>query len=821
MASGGERCGPARPAGVASRRRSRRGEAPTAARVLALWLCVTAGAGLALAANEGLSPLTTAGDLVQAPVADRAVLVRIGQAVRQAVDDLGRDANADGGPRQRLLAIQRAYLAPLRDCLRQEDPEIRLRAQDLLESVLFESRMARIMAGLEPDQREKLREFRAAQPRLTAQMFSADWSRRLWALRQIGRLKDPEGLAEPLVILSLRHPWPELVGAAVTLAGKGAYRSAAMVDALLDVASVSQQEVYQGYRGYQRMPAHLAALGALQAINSPRAAPRLAAMLIHNHSYDLARNLAIAEALAATSDKRVVPPLMKALKPSGQYMGWGAGETTGSSSNVDFCFHALLRLTGQSGSAYKFLQVEYYDSSYVGFRNDKDRQEAYRNMAQWWVQHEGKGPYAGLEPLEISADGQDVGSRVATGAATMPSAAATRMATDGGAVAAAAKADAKPNNTRASAAAAEPNLGELLPEVSATVRQLMAGFGGSNSRLRGQAERSLLEVHQAYLDAMIQLPQGSDGNLPRRAIDALGDAVAEAGVAAAFCKLSADEQGRLEVLEAQHPRMVTDLFSLSWQKRVSAVGAIGSLDDPNALAEPLLVLALRDSLPQITVAAAAVAARGKYRSPAVTDAMMQILLNTSLQEWNYVDFNNMGDGNITDSMSPHLAVLTAMRKMASPQVAPVLLALEQRGMSMNVQRDAAFARVLIATGEKRMIPLLLERLDNVQVQGTWSTGKTIVTVAPSDVPLMILVCLTGQDPAAYAFTYWPSGPGRSSNAMFGFKDDKDRKDAIAKFRDWWAQNRDSAEYRALEPLIIPALPERSPDDENGQEVYEE
>lgn len=150
---------------------------------------------------------------------------------------------------------------------------------------------------------------------------------------------------------------------------------------------------------------------------------------------------------------------------------------------------------------------------------------------------------------------------------------------------------------------------------------------------------------------------------------------------------------------------------------------------------------------------------------------------------------------------PHMAVLEALSAIKSPRTAPVLLdVIRKKHPSRYIEH--ALADAFVATGELRAIPLLIDQLKNTRSSGRWSSGSTTITMASCDLPLMILVKLTRQTTSSYGFAYFDQRH-HNSDLMFGFSDDKARKAAVSKFRQWWEKHKDDEKYKDLKPLALP------------------
>lgn len=692
--------------------------------------------------------------------------------------------------REELLHLQGAILEALAPYADDADLEVRLRIADVLEEMALQTRITRMLASLPVEGRDPLLRFRQAQPALFAQVLSSDWERRAQAIRKLTRKTDPKRLAEPLVVLCLRHHSSELVAEAATAAARCDYRSDAVVDALCQaiVRFRDDQDISYRYGRPSASPLQ-ASLDALETLGSPRAAPALLALLTEaprGGSNSVFPELA--EALAATGEKRAIPALVKNLERSRTYSwGWGMDNISGTTDLRDYSLLAVLEMTDQSCSSYKMMYFDGsrygYGSVYVGFANEKERKAAYEKMKQWWATHSEKEPYKGLVPLAVASRDGSLTTR-AIGAGTAHTRPATRPAT-----------------------APAPNGGDLKedlrPAVAAETRRLAERFRSTTYSARDAARRQLLGLQQAVFGPLADQTQDRDSDPGRRGLDVLGEALAESSLHAAGFPLEGEARGKFLAFAALEPNVARDAFSLSWPARVEALSRIASMEDPNALAEPLVAISLRDLTPQTILAAVRVAATGRYRSDAVVDALTELLAKSQPGD-RYQSYRSGGD---TEN-APE-AALAALTKIRSPRAAPALLAIILQGASTGQEASASLFDALAATGEMRVIPHLLESLKNTSVFSTHTFGNNrTVTRAPCDIPLLVLVKLTGQDPKAYAIE-----TPTDYRYLVGFKNDKARQAALKKWNEWWDKNKGAPPYKDLQPLSLPTLtPPEDPSD---------
>ena len=342
----------------------------------------------------------------------------------------------------------------------------------------------------------------------------------------------------------------------------------------------------------------------------------------------------------------------------------------------------------------------------------------------------------------------------------------------------------------------DPSTAQLRTEMALQVQRLVEMFRSQRYQDRQDAQASLAEINKAYLDALLSHADDKDPEVRSRVLDMLADAIAESRIKRVLAKLSPAQREKLLAFRQAHSQIFKDMFSLNWSIRLRAVKQIAQLPDPNAQAEPLLLLALEHPSRELVVAAAEAAAKGQYRSDEMVDALLDVLGQTPQNDWDQGYYDE-------EQMTPHIAVLQALQAIRSPRAAAPLLALLLRGEGYNLQREGSLAEALAATGEKRLIPSLLEELKHSQAVSSWSGGGRTITFAQSDMALLAMVRLTKQDPANYKFVF--PALDEHMGSIFGFKDIKDRAEAIKQFKQWWEKNKDTEPYKGLKPLPLPDL----------------
>jgi HEAT repeat protein len=756
---------------------------------------------------------------------------RTADAVRQCAAALAAGGDAASAAQERLLEIQRAVLATLDPYVDDADLEVRLRVGEVLDEMIVEARVTRMIASLPPDQRSRMLQFRQSQPAIFALMMSQDWNQRVKAVGKLTRQSDPQRLAEPLVVLCLRHHSTELVTRAAEAVQRCDYRSDAVVEALAGALGRYQGEPEVRYGRYGRgvLSPALTICEALGNIASPRSARALIDALpggAHSVGGNSSLIAPLIDALVSTGEKRAIPTLLDRLNGddrSGRTT-WSFESGTATTQTSDYAFYAILRLTSQAPSEYKMLVVASSPFNAfpggrfsIGFarEKEKDRKDAYEKLKNWWAAAREKQPYTGLTSLEPPAKSQrggdpsgpqrggesSGGGEPRSQPATAPQVSATPKDAGGDSNARSAAAAASPSPAAGPARQVRPSASPLPPpafsaEVTAATRRYADTFRSGSFSVRDAVRHRLLDLYAATLQGLADGVEDRDSESGKRLLDSLSEAVTEASIHAAGFQLPPDLRAKLSAFLAAQPKIARAAFNLNWSARAEAGDALAGLSDPNALAEPIVLLYLKDPTPQIAQSALKLAGKGNYRSDAVVDALTDMLAGSTEEEWGRSTYSGGGPDN------PVGAILDALTRIRSPRPAPMLLALWMQRSARNDAFTPALADAMVATGDLGIMPHLLGKLRENQTSMSTTTGKgKAITCAPCDGPLLVLVRLARQDPNDYQFMVATD----VGNARVGFKDDATRKAALKKFDDWWKKARLAPPYRDLKPPRIPDL----------------
>ena len=304
-----------------------------------------------------------------------------------------------------LAALHEKYLDLVLTGAEADDPEVKARLKRVLAQIVAQVEMKQALPSLAPPQRRKLAAFRRAWPALWAKVFSTDWSQRVAAVRSILELKDPKALAEPVLLLGLRHQSDELVAAAAHAACSGQYRSDAIVDALAGVLVRKVPLPWETF-GFRRGRAdpQIEATKALKQIKSKRASPTIVALLCRRDFMDHDRAAVLTALLVSLDEKRALPHLIPLIDKGEVICTYSFDRADEWTTTVgDMFLITVIRLTGQNHHTYGFKTSESMvgEREDYGFATQTKRSEAVGRFKKWWAANKDKPPYADLKPLKL------------------------------------------------------------------------------------------------------------------------------------------------------------------------------------------------------------------------------------------------------------------------------------------------------------------------------------------------------------------------------------------------------------------------------------
>lgn len=698
-----------------------------------------------------------------------------------------------------LLSLDMAYYQTLLDHAQDKDPEVRARILSVIRSDITDTRIRRVFALLSKEKGDKLRMFQKSRPQLFREFFSSELSDRVRATKVVGKMKDPKCMAEPLLVLCMKHPARELATAAIASASNGTYKSDTLVDVLIDIIEkygVNPNRYYHNQG--DSLPPGLEAMDTLQSIATPYVSAKLFELTFSGHGGNMNEDILLAEALAATSDKHIIPHLIKELKNTDGRSSRSTGELRASYARSDAALLVLLRLTAQSISEYKLVYFKQYNYVIFGFAKEADRKLAIKKFEKWWKENKSQPAYKDIKPLNLDRKSGTKTRRPASPTTKRSQQRAFRKATLEPEPKSATQPTTRPTTQPATQpttqlAAIMPDIEGLKADISAETQRLIKIFHDINFRTRENTQAHLLAIRTARDNALSADIDNENKDIRKLVLGIMANSMAEAKITQTLIKLDEADRKKLLEFRAGHNDVFRDAMSLTWSKNMRAVKKIGR--QKLVKAEPLLLLTMKHSYEPVVLASIQAAGDAQCKSDAMVDALCKIVADAFPSDPSR-GFNTY---QFFDKSKTSGAALNVIKKLKSPRSLPHILAfMKNKYIQHNTQARFQFADIIASIGDISVIPELMKELDNSRNLGKMSSGKDSMSMASSDSILLALIKLTRQKSRAYKLIRWKHS--YNNTRVYGFKKDEDRPKAIAKFKKWWAENKSKAPYKDIKPM---------------------
>ncbi len=669
-----------------------------------------------------------------------------------------------------MQAISQAIAAPVMAGLDSGDIEVRQRCRSLLAEMDRQCRLALAQQYLSPPMQRKCRQFAAENPSLSDRLLSAELDVAQKAYLDLSSMADPQGLAEPMIIVALLGKHFELVKPAWQALANERYRSEELAQAIVHCLLLSDNKNFDVLTR-----ANLAA--QLASMRSRKAAAMIVSILSDPHRAGLLiRDTLPADMLAGCAQLGAVPTLMAGLPVAGDATIRLPAATTA----IDLKLYAILLLSGQSPEDYG-MAVQ----PTVFFR---DRKHAVEKLRAWWQEAQRKEPYASVQPLELP-NLEDILRRHEMLVEPLPA---------GGNLTAAPEPihiDTLRFPTQVETLGPPPQLAdhqELIGEITLAIHRLMMEFAGPRASRRDSAHSAILGIHEAYLQALVEQASGTNLTAAGGARRGLAGEAVSSRINAHLAELPAEQRAKLQQFRRLHADVIQQAFSSDVRTRIEGMKRLGGIADPQRLAEPLVIMCLTAREPGLVMASAKIASGGNYRSPETIQALHQVLMA------------QMPKGNLRPSIpSPGWAALDALLAIGDQSTPPLLLSLMLSKSNPSWPTNAVLADALIKLDAKGAIPRLVEGLEGgatPRFKGV--IGQKPFTWAASDSMLQALLGLTGQKAEDYNLKEADIGGVK----VKGFAEPSDRQKAIKAFLDWWQKHKEESPYKGLKSLELVPVP---------------
>jgi hypothetical protein len=723
----------------------------------------------------------------------------VGQLVQGACS---RDLKTSQAAATALGDLQQACCQPLMDAVDSGDPEISARVEEIMRDTLLQAALAGASRDLSPEMRLQLERLIRQRRQSIEGCFLGDENERTAAIFRLRQGTWRDKPLEPVLLALLNSQSLDNAAAAAMVAGELNYNSEAVADAITQALMRSalagnranidyryQRQTYFMNMGGTTMPL----VTCLQSMGEKcrKAAPLLLSMVLDPDANSKQIPVApLADVLAASGEVGIIPTLLTKLDASSQIVNSNIGVAKVNTRRSDLVFYVLLTTTKQGYSTYNAVDMATvgYANPYMsplGFAGDEARKAAYDKFRDWWAKAGEKAPYKGAKPIELVKLSDWNRKPVAPASAQTASSPASGAAEEPGL----------------------PQIADIQDRLRAVVRKQVEDLGSPRQVRRRNAQSAILAIQNGFFNTIASQVTQED---PAVASQVLDQVMSEAKLTVFLRDLSKDDRAKLLQFRKTQSAAVRAFFSDRSDVVAKTIKGL-AIQDPQCLAEPLILYYLKQDAPQQMAAAADALASGHYRSPAVMTALVQTL---ALSDVRYTDYAN----------SPQMiSVAKAVKTLRPPDAAPVLLA-QMIGptRSYNWNNDAVIIDMLDSIGDKRAVPSAIAALragGQTTAMNSMNIDNKQITWNNTDSALYLAIRLTGQKASDYDLLVhkW-----NEQSTMFGFAGDKERKAAVKKLLDWWDANKDQPEYKDLKPIVLPQLtprPFRNPYNDIQQILY--
>jgi len=336
-------------------------------------------------------------------------------------------------------------------------------------------------------------------------------------------------------------------------------------------------------------------------------------------------------------------------------------------------------------------------------------------------------------------------------------------------------------------------------EIAAQVRQMRTG----NARQRDRAGKSILNLHRQILLPLIAAQEKTKILSTRDLQRVLTEWAWDLRLARLGAELDAESVARLRKLRSAKPDIFAHLIAADPAVQVVGFHKLQAWPDPDRLAEPLMLRALRDMNPLLVQQAVVLMQKDRYRSQDALEGLLEAYDGRAMA----VRY----EPPETVLFSLRMQMLPVLGKFDDPRVEPILLQglLQRYGTS----RAVALADELARRGARGAVAAIMDSItDSDLLVLTRTTGGGVTsTYASADPLLYAVLMLTDQD----TYDYGLAVPRNNKGVLLqiGFEDLQARQAAVEQLRTWWAENRNKPPYSTTDPITpytLPTLPSSPP-----------
>lgn len=333
---------------------------------------------------------------------------------------------------------------------------------------------------------------------------------------------------------------------------------------------------------------------------------------------------------------------------------------------------------------------------------------------------------------------------------------------------------------------------ELVRMLRQEVDQQVKQMHSDRPREREMAQQSLLQIHQQFI---IPLEVARKASLPAAEYnEALSEWIMEIRLAQLGSELGMDQMAKVRKMRQIKPDVLNLLISEDPRRQVAGLNLLHSWNDPDQLAEPLVVRAMRSNSFEAFQYVISLVGRDRYTSTAMLDVLLDVYngkMTRSISPTSPYAY-------LSDPMNMRYQLMPVLGKFEDKRLPQILLgALSDRNNRYCYQSSPAIAG-LVKNKAIGAIPWLMENMTIDQVYSTTTWNNQKVTMAMVDSIIVAAIRISGQKDEDYKVKSIGYGDSRS---QFGFETEEARKDAVEKLKKWWEANKDKAPYRNASKIV--------------------
>ncbi len=311
------------------------------------------------------------------------------------------------------------------------------------------------------------------------------------------------------------------------------------------------------------------------------------------------------------------------------------------------------------------------------------------------------------------------------------------------------------------------------------------GAAGPPQSRQAQALAALSDLQDAVLSPLTAQLDSADPEARTLAADTLRRMSAAAHRTRLRSMVADEDLARLTSLAAKSPQLLDMALSADAGRQVQALDRLMDDRSLRSLLDPLMAIYLQSDDKPVRSAAFDAIGQLKCGGPAVVDSLLALAAGGQWDERSTVRALLRDVGGTRG--------LTAMARMLA---API-----------SSDSSAAICELISDNGRRDLLPLLAALMEKPgRNTGMYEFNNSFkIDHDSNDYLLAAAVRLSGQSLDAYKIitsgrdTPWPN--------MVGFASKSDRGLAVARFKKWWADNKDKPPYRGLPAPQVAADPQ--------------